>query len=81
MIEPVAGDTEIETSGEAETAKVAVACKLPDCAVIVALPELTPLAKPPEPIVATFVFDELHCTELVTSFVLPSERWAVAENC
>lgn len=45
------------------------------------MPAADPLASPPPLIDATLESDELHVTELLMSFVLPSERCAVATNC
>jgi hypothetical protein len=50
-------------------------------AMIVAAPLLTALAFPEAPTDATPEFDELHCTETVTSWLLPSENFPVAVNC
>jgi hypothetical protein len=49
--------------------------------VIVTEPDAAPLAIPAAFILAMFESDELHCTELVMSFVVPSDIWAVAANC
>jgi hypothetical protein len=49
--------------------------------VIVALPAAAPVARPDWLMLATLAFELLHCTEPVTSFVLPSESFAVTENC
>src|SRR5579862_3083072 len=54
---------------------------LPEAAPIVTVPAAEPLANPPPLIDATLESDELHTTELLMSFVVPSERWAVATNC
>lgn len=54
---------------------------LPEVAVIVTDPLAIPLAIPPEVMVTSFVSEELHCTEPVTSLLLPSENEPVAENC
>jgi hypothetical protein len=53
----------------------------PDVAVIVALPVATPVASPVLLIVATVVVVELHVTELVKFWVLPSLLVPVAVNC
>jgi hypothetical protein len=47
----------------------------------VTVPAPAPLASPPPLIDATLASDELHTTELLMSFVVPSERCAVATNC
>ena len=49
-------------------------------ALIVLVPALTPATIPTAAIVATDVFDELHVTEFVRSWVLPSLKVAVAVN-
>jgi hypothetical protein len=54
---------------------------LPEAAPIVTVPAAEPLANPPALIDATLESDELHVTELLMSFVVLSERWAVATNC
>jgi hypothetical protein len=48
--------------------------------VIVTEPAVLPVARPVLEMEATFGSEELHWTELVISFVVPSERWAVAVN-
>jgi hypothetical protein len=48
---------------------------------MVVLPGPTPVAKPVVLMVATPVFEEVHVAVLVRSFVLPSEKWPVGENC
>ena len=48
---------------------------------MVTVPAAVPLANPPPLMDAMIESDELHVTELLMSFVLPSERCAVAENC
>jgi hypothetical protein len=63
------------------TFKVAVACTFPVCAVIVTDPDVEPAASPELLIEATLESAELHCTLFVMSFAVPSESWAVAENC
>ena len=45
------------------------------------MPAAEPLASPLPLIEATLESDELHVTELLISFVLPSESCAVATNC
>lgn len=49
-------------------------------AVMVAEPVAKPSATPPFKIETTAAFDELHVTELVKLFVLPSEKVPVAVN-
>lgn len=48
---------------------------------IVTVPAAIPVAKPAVLMSATFESEELHCAELVTSLVVPSESFAVAMNC
>ena len=45
---------------------------LPDVPLIVVLPILTVVARPPDVIVATLVADEVQVTELVKFWLLPS---------
>ena len=82
-IEDAAGDIAIEArlAAAALTLSVAVACSDPEVAVIVTVPAAEPDAAPPAAMLAMFESEELHCTELVISFVLPFESWAVAVNC
>lgn len=55
---------------------------VPEVAEIVVLPFcVLLLAKPPDAIVAIFVFDELQITELVKFVVLPSVLVPIAVNC
>ena len=54
------------------TTRPAVPLTVPDCAVMVADPVVTPLAIPAA-IEATLASEELHCTVLVRSLLLPSE--------
>ena len=54
---------------------------LPLCAVMVAVPELTPLASPFGLTDAILLSEELHVAELLTSDDVPSENFAVATNC
>jgi hypothetical protein len=83
VMEDATGNIAIETRfvAAAFTLRVAVACTVPDCAVMVTVPGADPVAAPPEAMLAIFESEELHCTELVTSFVVPFARWAVALNC
>ena len=53
----------------------------PNLAVIVAVPGLTPLAVPPEEIVATVEDEELQLTYVVRFCWLPSLKVPVAVNC
>lgn len=54
---------------------------VPEAAPIVTVPAAEPLANPPPLIDATLESDELHTTVPLMSFVVPSERWAMATNC
>ena len=54
---------------------------LPEVAVIVALPEDVPVAKPPLVTVATVLLLDVHATDPVTSLFEPSKYVAVAVNC
>jgi hypothetical protein len=80
-----AGDTttavRVGVDPELLTLSVALACVPPEMAMIVAAPSLTALAIPEALTDATPEFDELHCTEPVTSWLLPSENFPVAVNC
>ena len=63
------------------TDTVANAYTLPLCAVMVAVPELTPLASPFALTEAMLLSEELQVAELLTSDDVPSENFAVATNC
>jgi hypothetical protein len=63
------------------TAKVAEPRTVPELAVIVTLPEATPVTKPPLLTVATVLSLEVQLAVLVMSFVVPLELLAVATNC
>ena len=68
----VAGVTAIETSDGAATVRVAVPEIEPRVAVTVEVPAATPVARPPDTMVAAAVLDELHVTEVVMSCVVVS---------
>ena len=70
------GDIVIDfrSTAAAVTASVADPCPVPDCALIVTVPAPAPLASPLPLIDATLASEELHTTELLMSFVVPSER-------
>jgi hypothetical protein len=68
----LAGVTAIETKSGDPTVSIAVPVIKPEVAVIVAVPTLAPVAKPPAAIVAIGVADELQVTVLVRFWVLPS---------
>lgn len=71
----------VKFAAAAVTVKVAVDCIDPDWAMIVIDPDDPPVAIPAALMLAMVESDELHCTELVISFVVPSDMWAVAVNC
>jgi hypothetical protein len=54
---------------------------LPELAVIVVTPGATPVASPPELMLAIFGAVELHATEPVTFLLLPSSKVPMAVNC
>ena len=54
---------------------------LPDVATIYVVPVPCAVAKPVLPIVATFVFEELHVTESVMSTRVPSSKVPIASYC
>lgn len=62
------------------TITVAVPDIDPELAVILGLPMPVPVASPPLEIEAMVISDEAHCTTPVTSPVLPSSYWPIAEN-
>jgi len=64
-------DTRLDAA--AVTLRVADDCCVPDLAVTVTVPEADPAAMPEELTLAMLESDELHCAELVMSFVLESE--------
>lgn len=80
-IEGFAGVTAIEARTGEITVSVVVPCTVPETAVIVVLPVMTPLASPAELIVATVGADELHVADAVKSCVLPSLYVPMASNC
>lgn len=64
------------------TASVAVPDMFPKEAVMMAVPPLTAVASPVEPvIVATPALSELHVTNVVTSCVAPFDKVPFALNC
>ena len=71
-IEGLAGVTAIDTSTGAVTVSVAELVILPNVALMLEMPVVTPVATPPDMIVATPRADELHVAVLVRSCVLPS---------
>ena len=73
--------TEMETRVAAVTVRLAVPLMAPRVAVIVALPTVEVLARPPLLMVATLVALEFQVTEPVRFWVLPSLRLPVAMNC
>src|SRR2546421_444773 len=54
---------------------------LPEVAPIVTVPPLSVVARPPDVIVAIFVFDELHVTDPVRFTEVPSVNLPVAVYC
>ena len=76
-----AGVTAIDTSVGAVTVSVVVPLMAPEAALIVLVPVPTPVANPPEVIVATVVVSELHVAVLVRFCVELSENVPVAVNC
>ncbi len=71
----------IETSVAGFTVSVVVPEMLPEVAVIVEDPAATDVARPEALMVATPVLDEAHCTVVVKSWVVLSEKMPVAVNC
>lgn len=63
------------------TVRLAVDFRVPDVAVIVAVPAPEPVATPLDATLAMVASDDAHWTELVTSFDVPSDILAVAVNC
>jgi hypothetical protein len=63
------------------TLRVAVPVIVPDCAVINTIPGIRAFASPPLLIVATLASELDQVSELVTTWLLPSEYWPVAVNC
>lgn len=74
--------TEILDNTFDDTCRVAVPEKVPEVAVIITeSPAATPVASPELLIDATLALEEVHATELVMFFVLPSLYLPVALNC
>ena len=63
------------------TVKVVFTKIVPEAAVMVVVPAVRAVARPLLLTVATAVLDELQVTEIVTSWVVPSENVPVAVNC
>jgi hypothetical protein len=63
------------------TVRVVFAETSPEVAVMVVVPAVTAVASPLLSTVATAVLEELQVTEMVTSWVVPSEKVPVAVNC
>jgi hypothetical protein len=80
-IEGFAGVTAIDTSVAAVTVKVVDPVIPPETALIWLVPVATPVANPPEAIVATVVVTELHVAVPVKFCVELSENVPVAVNC
>jgi hypothetical protein len=77
------GESEIAVTVTAAAliVKVVDALTLFNVAEMLEVPAETPVAMPPEVMVATAVLDELQVTELVIFDVLPSLKFPVAVNC
>jgi len=75
-MEEAVGDTEMETrlAAAVATLRVAVPCRPPDCALIVAVPTLEPMATPGALMLAMAESEEVHCAVAVISLELPSEK-------
>jgi hypothetical protein len=73
--EGVAGEMtmDVRFPATALTVNVAFPFTAPDWAVMIADPDAEAVATPLALMLATFVSEEPHCTELVTSLVVPSE--------
>ena len=72
-MEAAVGATAIDTSVAAVTVSVAELLVIPDSeAVIIEVPAATPVATPPETMVAAAVFEDAHVTVEVMSCVLVS---------
>ncbi len=82
-IEEAPGATLIELKFTAATVtfRFAIPWTVPDFAVMVTVPLITPAAIPLELIVAIAGSEELQTTEPVTSLLLPSENLPMAVNC
>jgi hypothetical protein len=82
-IEAAAGETLIEFKLTAATVmfRFANPWMVPDFAVMVTAPLITPVAIPLALMVAMAESEELQTTELVMSLLLPSENLPVAVNC
>lgn len=82
-MDDAAGEMAIEVKFAAAlvTVKLALDFKVPDSAVMVTVPEFEPVAIPIVEMLAIVESEEFHCTEVVTSLVLPSDICAVALNC
>ena len=63
------------------TVRVVCAETPPEVAVMVVVPAVRAVANPLLSTVATAVLEELQVTEMVTSWVVPSEKVPVAVNC
>ena len=64
---------DVRLPAAALTVSVAVPFRVPDLAVMVADPDAVAVATPLELMLATLLSEDPHCTELVTSLVVPSE--------
>ena len=77
----MAGVTVIEDRVPEATVRVVFPEIVPEVAVMIAEPTVTAVVRPPVLTVATAVFDEVQVTEMVISWVVPSENVPVAVNC
>lgn len=80
-VEELVGVTVILVSVAEVTVRVAVFEIEPEVAVIVVCPAASPVAKPVELMLATFVDEELQVTVLVMFCWLPSLKFPIAVNC
>ena len=72
---------EVKLVAAAVTLSMAAPLTEPEVAVIIAEPKLEPVARPEPLMLAMLESEELHRAALVTSCVVPSDKWAVAVNC
>lgn len=82
-IDDAAGETliELKLTAATVTSRLANPWIVPDFAVIVTVPLITPVAIPFELMLAIAESEELQTTEPVMSLLLPSENLPVAVNC
>ncbi len=75
------GETPMDTRVAEVTVRIVFPETLPNAAATVVEPAETDIASPALSIVATPIFDELHVTCVVRSWLLLSEKIPVAINC